>query len=171
MEHRKLLVEEIEALDIHVTDSVLVLMAITKIALGSCEGYSLAASLNKEDVDAVMRSWGYEPNDDKELEEQRQSAREQLKKFISNKLLQLHAAFEVLWSKASTESDVQRIEKHSQQMTTLQHYNDQTIHAMVLGSEESVKLQAQLCEVLDEKEKETVMQMIQDINPRKKSDN
>ena len=66
--------EEIEALDIDVKNSALQLVAITKIALGSSEGYSLAASLDKEDVDAVMRSWGYEPNDDKELQKQRQSA-------------------------------------------------------------------------------------------------
>ena len=163
--------EEIEALDIDVKNCALQLVAITKIALGTSEGYSLAASLDKEDVDAVMRSWGYAPNDDKELQKQLQSAHKQLQKIISDKLLELHAAFEVLWSKASTESDIQHIEQHSQQMTALQHYNDQTINAMLLGSAESVKLQAQLCQILDDKEKETVMEIIKDINTHKKNDN
>ena len=42
---------------------------------------------------------------------------------------------------------------------------------MLLGSAESVKLQAQLCQVLDDKEKETVIEMIKDINTLKKNDN
>ena len=71
--------EEIEALDIDVKNSALQLVAITKIALGSSEGYSLAASLDKEDVDAVMRSWGYAPNDDEELQKQLQSASQKFK--------------------------------------------------------------------------------------------
>ena len=163
--------EEIEALDIDVKNSALQLVAITKIALGSSEGFSLAASLDKEDVSAVVRSWGYEPHDDQELQKQCQAAHKQLKDFISNKLLELHSVVEELWSKGSTESDIQHIEQHSQQITTLQHYNDQTINAMLLGSAESVKLQAQLCQVLDDKEKETVMEIIKDINIHKKNDN
>ena len=55
-------------------------------------------------------------------------------------------------------------------MTALQHYNDQTINPMLLGSKESVKLQAQLCQILDEKEKETVMEIIKDVNTHEKTD-
>ena len=162
--------EEIEAFDIDIKDSAVLLVAITKIALGSSEGYSLAASLDKEDVDAVMRSWGYEPNDDKKLQKQRQSAHKQLQNFISAKLLDLHKAVEVLWSKASTESDIQHIEQRSQQITTLQYYDDQTIDAMLLGSKESDKLLMQLCQVFDEKEKKNVMEMITDTKTQKKTD-
>ena len=51
--------EEIVALDIGVTGSALQLVAMTKIALGSSEGFSLAESLDAEDFDAVVRLWGY----------------------------------------------------------------------------------------------------------------
>ena len=162
--------EEIDALDIDVKDSALQLVAITKIALGSSEGYSLAESLDKEDVDAVVRLWGYEPHDDKEFRKQHLSAHRQLKDFISNKLTQLHAAVEVLWSEVSTEVDIQRIEQHAQQIAALKHYNDQTINTMLLGSAESVKVQSQLCQVLDDGEKETVKGIIKDISTHTKND-
>ena len=93
-----------------------------------------------------------------------------LQQFLKTKLNAAHAALDDLWSGASSESDIQRIEQQTQRLTTLQYYNGQAIETMLLASEEGIKLQTQLYQVLDDEDKETVVGIIKDISTNKTID-
>ena len=133
-------------------------------------GYSIADSLDKDDIKGIIRSLGYEPHDDKDFQQRYQSARRQLQDFVQSKLLAVTANIEEMWASASNESDLQSIQRETQRMTTLQQYNEQTIDHMLSNPGDRASLQSQLLQVLDDADKATVTRFIEEINKNTKSE-